>query len=85
MHLPQRKKRRRRDLFQRVVPARTATSTWLESVSTLRRVLCAPSYCAPSPATQEDATLYKRPSKVGVEPKGLFSHDGNRETDVPLT
>jgi len=40
---------------------------------------------ASSPATQEDATLYKRPSEVGVKPKGLFSHNENWETDVPLT
>lgn len=54
-------------------------------MSTLQRVVYARSCCAPSPATQEDATLYKRPSEVGVKPKGLFSHNENCETDVPLT
>lgn len=54
-------------------------------MSTLQRVLYSPSCCAPSPATQEDATLYKRASEVGVKPKGLFSHNENWETDVPLT
>jgi hypothetical protein len=45
-------------------------------VSTWRRVLS-----ARSPATQEDATLYKRPSEVGVKAKALFSHEGKRETE----
>lgn len=74
---PQRKKYRRRVLLQRVPSARTAASSWEAFVSTLQRVLNTPSRCAPSPATQEDATLYKRPSEVGVKPKGLFSHNEN--------
>ena len=85
MNLPQRKKCRRRVLLRRVVSARTAASSWEAFVSTLQRVLYAPSCCAPSPATQEDATLNKRPPEAGVKPKGLFSHNENWETDVPLT
>ena len=85
MSLPQRKKCRRLVQLRPVISARTAASSLEAFVPTLQRVLYAPSCCAPSPATQEDATLYKCPSEVGVKRKGLFSHNENWETDVPLT